>query len=92
MGVKEQLIKLKENWLLLVLIVLVIGFLNFGSSISFNKGLSSVDYLESRSMSPMVGTSYYLKDSSGAMRQSKEILRTWNQSLSPLSYQLILTF
>ena len=67
MGVKEQLIKLKENWLLLVLIVLVIGFLNFGSSISFNKGLSSVDYLESRSMSPMVGTSYYLKDSSGAM-------------------------
>ena len=67
MGVKEQLIKLKENWLLLVLIVLVIGFLNFGSSISFDKGLSSVDYLESRSMSPMVGTSYYLKDSSGAM-------------------------
>lgn len=41
MTIKEQLMKLKENWLLIVIVLVILGFLNFGSIGSISS-LSSV--------------------------------------------------
>ncbi|MBI2656058.1 DUF4349 domain-containing protein [Candidatus Woesearchaeota archaeon] len=41
MPIKSQLSKIKENWLLLVIVLIVVAFLNFGNTASFG-GISSL--------------------------------------------------
>jgi len=63
MTLKDQLIKLKENWLLIVIVLVVIAFLNIGGSNFGNLSSTAMESLGGRTASQ--GVAY--KNSYGAM-------------------------